>query len=40
MVIEIAKEVKRQLFNAEYLWNYQPKPKQMNLFDYAKVGIL
>ena len=40
MVIEIAKEIKRQLFNEEYLRNYQPKPKQMNLFDYAKVGIL
>ncbi|RLD56195.1 MAG: DNA (cytosine-5-)-methyltransferase [Bacteroidetes bacterium] len=40
MVIEIAKEIKNQLFNEEYLRNYQPKPKQMNLFEYAKVGIL
>lgn len=40
MVEKIATEVKNQLFNKSYELNYKPKPQQMNLFDYAKVGIL
>ena len=33
MVVEIAKEVKNQLFNNLYALNYNPKPKQMSLFE-------
>ena len=40
MVEKIAIEVKNQLFNKDYKLKDKPKPQQMNLFDYAKVGIL
>jgi len=33
MVEEIAKQVKQQLFDTDYFLNYQPKFRQMNLFD-------
>ncbi len=38
MVAEIAKQIKHQLFNQEYLHHYKPKPKQLELFD-VQVGI-
>lgn len=33
MVEAIAKQVKNQLFDEKYLLQYQPKPKQLNMFD-------
>ncbi len=40
MVTTLAKNIKNQQFNYEYELNYQPKPKQINLFDYEKVGMM
>ena len=33
MVEEIAKQVREQFFNIEYLSQYKPKPKQLDIFD-------
>ncbi len=34
MVEEIAKQIKEQFFNIEYISQYKPKPKQLDIFDF------
>ena len=33
MVEEIAKQVKQQFFDAEYISSYESPPQQLNIFD-------